>query len=108
MTLHQLLLNSKEVRKLIVHRSEKYNIPLRYVCREISVDYTRFLGYINSQTSRPSDIAEHEILKALEVLGVSIRFQVVIDGRLNMIEVSKKLEETHSRDEKKETPAADS
>lgn len=98
MTLHQLLLESKEIRRLIVQRSEKYNIPLRYVCREAGIEYNRFIaGYINAQSSRAEDFSEAKLLKVLEALGVSIRFQVVIDGAIDMKEVLRTLEEKYSR-----------
>ena len=85
-------MESKEVKRLIVKRSFDFNIPLRYACNEADIDYASFMQqYINSANWMNADIPEHKFEKLLNVLGIEVRFQFVINKNIDMVQVSKSL-----------------
>lgn len=75
-----VLLTSHQLKKTIVQRSFKFNIPLRTICKKIGVDYKLFMvSYINS--SGVSDhINEKQFLEMLDILGIDVRFQFIVDS----------------------------
>lgn len=101
MTLLETILKSKELRKVIVERSIRYTIPLRYVCKEVGIDYMLFMRqYINSNSAR-AKVTEEQFRKIFEMLGINIRYQFVINEDENeMKERSKILENKHGQEER--------
>ena len=92
MKLLAILLESKEIKRLIVKRSFDYNIPLRYVCLECGISYQDFMQqYINVMNKSTIELSEDKFRKLLSILGISIRYQVVIDSEMDMGEQSKRL-----------------
>jgi hypothetical protein len=84
MTLYDILFRGKEVKKLIVKRSFDTGIPLRYICLGANINYVHFMGtYINSNSSENCKLSENDILRVLDVLGVSLRYQFLIDENYN-------------------------
>lgn len=82
MTLDDTILTSKEIRRLIVNRSFELGIPLRYVCYEAGLGYTPFMrGYINSTVK--SQLDPNKILKVLELLGVDVKYQFIVNKEFN-------------------------
>lgn len=92
MTLLEVILDSKELKRLIVKRSLEYNIPLRYLCKESGIEYNSFMrSYINAMDSREYDCTEAKFKKLLSVLGINVRYQFVINDGIDMVEKSKEL-----------------
>lgn len=96
MDLIDVLIQSKEIKKLLVDRSFKYRIPLDFICREVGISYTDFMrGYINSKDGKFFEISESKFREILSILGIHIRSTVVIDKSLDMIAVSKSLSDKY-------------
>jgi hypothetical protein len=80
MKLIDVLFKGKEIKKLIVKRSFDLEIPLRHVCEHCNINYSHFMStYINTHSSLKCRLTEDEILRVLETLGVSMRYQFLID-----------------------------
>jgi hypothetical protein len=95
MTFNEVLLNATEIKKLIINRSFEFNIPLKYICSEVGIEYRAFLdSYINAPVN-PSGITEDQFKEILGILGVSLRYQLVIDKNIDMEKRSKELEEKY-------------
>lgn len=103
MNLLDTLLGSKELKKILVERSFAMNLPFKYLCEEALIDYASFMGsYINSSDGSKNDITEDQFVKILEMVGINVRFQFVIDNNYDGKELSKKLIDKHElRKEKK-------
>lgn len=100
MTLLEVLLNSKEIKRMIVKRSSDYNIPLRYLCREAGIDYNLFMrSYINALDQKAYEGTEEDLRKVLDTLGIKIRYQFVIDETIDLAEKSRLL--TNKYEEKR-------
>lgn len=81
--LRSLLLQSVEIKKLIVQRSTEHKIPLKYLCEKVGVNYLSFMAsYIRAEGD--PDIREEDFLKILELLGVTLRFQLVVEKSIDM------------------------
>ena len=79
MVLSEILANSKELKRLIVKRSEQFNLPIRYACDEVGISYREFMqGYINSGTSNGFDINEKQFLELLRLFGVTVRYNFIV------------------------------
>lgn len=88
----QIFQESKELKKTIVERSLKNEIPLKYICREAHVSYQDFMKqYINISSTSSLEIKDWQIQKILETIGIKIRFQFMIDTSLDMREEGIKL-----------------
>lgn len=97
------ILTSNQLKKIIVERSFKYQIPIRYLCDECGVDYKMFMStYINSTSGDAKHVSEDQFVKMLSILGIDVRFQFVINKSYNIEEVSKGLSEKY---EKKRGPS---
>ncbi len=84
MTLLQRYLGSKELKKIIVERSFKFEIPLRYVCKEVGLEYKHFMdAYINSLENKDFVTTEDQFEKLLELLGIRVRVQFLVQGPEN-------------------------
>lgn len=96
MTLLKIFLGSAELKRRIVARSIEFNIPLRYVCNEVLVDYSRFMAaYINSSNISDLDITEQQVEQLLKLLGIETRVQFIINANYNGAEVRERLKEKH-------------
>lgn len=72
-----IYLGSAELKKELIARSIKYEIPFKYVCSEIGINYDEFMrSYINS-TSSNLDIAEEKFSDLLTMFGIEVRVQFV-------------------------------
>lgn len=92
MRLIDVLRGSKEIKRLIVKRSFEYNIPLRYICNELEIDYTLFMrGYVNSNSMADCSLEEEDFSKIFEMLGITIKYQFIIDKEYDGLEVRNKL-----------------
>lgn len=81
-------MGSKELKRLLIERSFKFDIPFRKLCQKIGVDHTSFMrSYINSSVGDPNIINEDQFIDLMNRLGINVRYQFVIDK-----EFEKKLE----------------
>lgn len=98
MNLLDLLYESKEIKRLVVQRSIDYNIPLRYLCNEVGLEYDRFMQtYINSSSSRTAKISESQFIEILKILGIDVRYQIVVNKNADMELVSRNLAEKYKK-----------
>jgi hypothetical protein len=98
MKLLTILKESKEIKRLIVERSMKYGIPLRHLCWECNIEYQRFMNeYINLVNGSTMDIDEESFKELLAILGIKIRYQIIVDDGLEVIEHSKILSQKYER-----------
>lgn len=100
MTLVEVYLGSKELKKAILDLSFKYEIPLKYICKEAGVNYRTFLeGYINS--NNPSiEITEKQFEKILDLLGIERRIQFIVKTNFDAKETQQFLDNKHGREKK--------
>lgn len=99
MTTIENLIKSKEIRRLIVERSITCRVPLKYICKEIGIEYDYFLkAYINSKDADAFDISEEKFEKMLGLLGIKKRIQLVIDKSIDTDKISEDLENKYKFD----------
>lgn len=85
MTLIEIFRESKALKRLIVQRSLQYRIPFRYICAQVGVEYTGFMsGYINTVDGSKSGFTEEQMFQILQILGITVRFNFVIDKDIDM------------------------
>lgn len=102
MRLLKTYLGSNELKKVIVKRSIELNIPFRFICHEIGVEYRAFMQtYINSSTGDSSDMTEEQFEGMLEILGIETRFQFVLKS--NFVAQGEKLKEKYESAKQKKT-----
>lgn len=86
-TLH-VYLNSVEIKKQLVSRSQEFGIPFKYICKEIGIDYDRFLTqYINAKDSSKFRISEDDFERILFFLGMETRYTIVLKKDFNSQEI---------------------
>jgi len=91
---------SYELRKLIIQQAERYNIPLTHICKKAGIDHDRFIGgYCNKKnlsTTYP-EVADYELLEIAEILGVDIRFQLIVKNvsEADMIKLKNELKDVY-------------
>jgi hypothetical protein len=91
-----IFLESKELKKLIVSRSVEFEIPLKFMCEELDLNYSDFMrSYINVQGASKLDISEEKIIELLAFWGIDLRYQFVIDSSVDMRAFSKKIAENN-------------
>lgn len=79
MRLLEVYLNSVEIKKQLVKRSEEFQIPFKFICSEIGINYKKFLNdYINAADSSTYKITEDNFEKILDMLGMETRFSIVL------------------------------
>ncbi len=101
MTLMDVYLGSAELKRLIVSRSKEFNIPLSYICSEIKLEYKHFMAsYMNVQGVSKADITERQFEEMLSLLGISVRFQFIIDAKYDGATVSDELGEKYENKKK--------
>lgn len=89
MRLSEILLTSKEIKRLIVKRSFELEIPLTHICSHLGISYVRLMKhYINGNSPEIMQMDSIQILRILELLGVKMKYQFIVDPDFN-VEVSK-------------------
>lgn len=87
---------SRELKKVIIRRSTELDLPLRHVCFDVGISYVRFMAsYINSGMTDNCEISEDEFERLLETLGITVRFQFVIQKEF--ISRNKELKEKYEK-----------
>jgi len=91
-----ILIKNKEVRKAVVERSFLHKIPFKFICSECKFNYDNFMdAYINSKDGEYFNCTEQQFRMMLEILGIKVRHQVVIDKSIDMKAVSDRLSEKY-------------
>jgi hypothetical protein len=86
------MINNKPLKRAIVERSIKYGIPLKFLCLDAKVNYENFMRqYINTPGDSGLEITEKQFERIINRLGISIRFQFVIDGDFDVIKHNERL-----------------
>lgn len=79
-----IFLGSAALKRQIVKRSIDFNIPIKYICSEIDVDYPSFMSaYINTPGVSDFEITEEQFRKMLGILGIDVRYQFVVDSEFD-------------------------
>jgi single-stranded DNA-specific DHH superfamily exonuclease len=92
MGLLKRLITSKELKKLIVQQSHDFNIPIKYACSELRIDYDNLMAaYINSKNSETFTMSEERFIEFLEFFGIVVRHQIVIDENKDLKKLSENL-----------------
>jgi hypothetical protein len=87
-----IYLGSAELKRQIVKRSIDFNIPIKYICQECGVDYPTFMSaYINVSDVSRFEITEEQFTKLINMLGIKVRYQFVIDSEYDGASVSERL-----------------
>ena len=77
-----IIINSAEIKKLIIHRLNKFNVSLFQLCESEEVDYKKFKFYLNSMNTDKAQAtkiaSQQEVIRIARALGISIGVQVVI------------------------------
>lgn len=76
-----LINNSDELRKLIVHQSDKYNIPLYRICYTMNINYHEFLNRYANVKNLPDKEHPYSDVQLMEIakhLGITIRSIFVV------------------------------
>jgi hypothetical protein len=90
-------LGSRELKKLLIQRSEELQIPFRYICHEVDIKYKAFMNqYINGK-STALPITEKQFERILDILGISVRFQFVVDKQYRALEVQQELKSNYDQ-----------
>ena len=88
-------LTSLQVKKTIVRRSAELEIPLRYICHDVGIEYKHFMAtYING-SGKDCEISEKDFERVLEILGISVRFQFVINEAYRPEEIREQLKKQY-------------
>lgn len=88
-------LTSLQLKKTIVRRSTDLEIPFRYICHDLGIEYRHFMAtYINGGGEN-CEISEKDFEKMLEILGISVRFQFVISDTYRPDEIRDKLKKQY-------------
>jgi hypothetical protein len=98
-----IYLGSKELKKLIVDRSTRFELPLRYICSYAKIDYKEFMqNYINSLENNEATLTEKQFNDIFEILGIATRFQFVVkkDENYNANEMRKMITEHYNEHQK--------
>ena len=99
MTLLDVYRGSKELKNSVVQRARQFNIPFRYICREIGYDYHHFMfSYINSRDSDRCEITEKQFEKMFDLLGIEKRIQFVIKEKHDGEQVREMLKKKYESD----------
>lgn len=104
-TLHEIYLESKQLKSALYKRSLQFGIPFMYVCKEVGVDYAAFINlYMNKVDSSKSPITEKQFSAILELYGIKTKIQFVIEKNFDAEKTKKYLEENYV---KRRKPNAD-
>lgn len=95
-TLVDIFLSSKELKRTIVKISIDHEIPLKYLAKDIGVEYNAFMkSYINSLTNDGFDISEGQVERLFKLLGIEVRTQFVLKSDHKFKEIQELLKEKH-------------
>jgi hypothetical protein len=87
----EVLLNNNQIKRVIIERSFEYNIPFKWICAEIGIDYKTFMySYINAAKS-PSGVSEEQFCEIFELLGMSLHHELIIRKDIDMAAKSREL-----------------
>lgn len=87
-----VLMGSKELKRLLVERSNKFSIPFRDLCQEVGVDYSSFMrSYVNSSVGDPEVITEDQFIELMGKLGITVRYQFLVEREFDKKIEMKKL-----------------
>lgn len=91
-------LTSLELKKTIVKRSTELEIPFRYICHDINVEYKHFMAtYINSEGTGECKLTVKQFEEMLDILGMSTRFQFVVKKDYPASEIREKLKDKYEK-----------
>lgn len=95
-TLVDIFLSSKELKRTIVKLSIDHNIPLKYLAKDIGIEYPYLMkSYINSLNHERFEITEGQIDRLLKLLGIEVRTQFVLKSDHKFKEIQELLKEKH-------------
>lgn len=95
-SLVDIFLSSKELKRTIVKLSVEHSIPLKYLAKDIGLEYRYFMkSYINSLNHERFDISEIQINRLFELLGIETRTQFVLRSEHNFKKIQEQLKEKH-------------
>lgn len=95
-TLVDIFLSSKELKRTIVKLSIDYNIPLKYLAKDIGIEYHAFMkSYVNSLNNDGLEISEGQVERLFKLLGIEVRTQFVLKGDHKFKEIQQLLKEKH-------------
>lgn len=95
-TLVDIFLSSKELKRTIVKLSIDHNIPLKYLAKDIGIEYRIFMkSYVNSLSNNGFEISEGQVNRLLELLGIEVRTQFVLKVDHKFKEIQEQLKEKH-------------
>jgi len=83
---YDLVISSGEVKRLILKRIEELDVDLKLVLKEAGVTYHAFLTkYLRQKdpVSTPK-LRQSHIISILEVLGIKMRIQFIVDNKDNV------------------------
>lgn len=83
---YDLVISSGEVKRLILKRIEELDVDLKLVLKEAGVTYHAFLTkYLRQKdpVSTPK-LRQSHIISILEVLGIKMRIQFIVDDKNNV------------------------
>lgn len=91
-----IFLGSAELKKALIVRSTELEIPFKYICAEVGVNYDEFMrSYINS-SSNNLEISEDKFSQIMSLLGIGTRVQFVISSTFDYVKVREELKEKYS------------
>lgn len=98
--------SSNEIRKLLFHQSETYNVSFFDICKYVHVSYRRFIKYANEKSldNLPGyNLTDTEMSEIANLLGVKLRVQVIVlDTKVfDIQDVKNKLQHAGANKEKK-------
>lgn len=100
MSLLEIYTGSNELKKLLVKRSSEFDIPFRYACDEVGVEYSRFMsGYINALEVTKDIINEKQFEGILEIYGIDVRTLFIIKSDYNGEAMRLHLKSKYDRDQ---------
>lgn len=90
-------LNSVEIKKLLVSRSQGFNIPFKWICAEVGINYNKFLNeYINALDSSKYVISEKAFEDILGLLGMDVKVQIILKKDFRADTVLERLKEKYT------------
>jgi hypothetical protein len=90
-----MLGRSDELRKLIIHRSEAYGIPLQHVYGD-EKSFKRFCkAYFNTMNLSKTADYSNKVLDMAKKLGINPRIVLVVDSKMDMNKAKEELERAY-------------
>lgn len=75
-----IILNSKELKKMIIRRSEEFGIHLSYVAQEVGIPWRNLrISYLNSVDESTTPAFSHgDLIKMADILGIDVKVRLII------------------------------